>query len=534
MELGYFTAHRASRNNESKHGNNSSLSPIMAAKQMRSSSQKIAKIINEHKAQLKVMFDRYSNGLTNKIKLDGLTRMLKDRNILKKLSLVPEITKAFHKSSFTKDTPDSLTFDEFLQCIIRLANDLLSRKKKSKYQTAESRVSLFLAKLHLRPFPKEEELNSLSDVVSANNNQNNKDPNRKSIAADLSPKNMARNHDPNSIQMQFDYRLTEKQLDSEFDNYFSTGGFFSDAASSSTTTRSTPNTANTAPDIIQQQHHTTKVTQQHKNNNNGPMSPSFKNQHQTIQRKRNSNKRRQERSQSGHTMSPNKYVRALPPNRAPSGRGVGDIAGMKAHSTTSSNKRVKPSPLQKQQRPQRKTRRSYQEMYNNPSQLNNNGLMSPQQIPQQQQMMNMNINNNIHQSPMRGNNINNNNNQNMMNMYSPQIMQQQQMMSPQSMYNQQQQQQQYQDYGITQQSQQQPPQHYNDYYDQQYAQQQQQQHINNGYPVEYARQERELTDQIQHLTAQEQQIVNSIRQKQQNQLRAVQGRHRSNSYGQRR
>eukprot|EP01084_Bolivina_argentea_P127230 225054_1 len=125
-ELGYYI----NVSNNSRERTHGSMSPIIASKQMKSSSQKIAKVINEHKAQLKVIFDRYSNGLTNKIKLDGLTRMLKDRNILKKISLVPEITKAFHKSSFTKATPDSLTFDEFLQCIIRLANDLLSRKKK--------------------------------------------------------------------------------------------------------------------------------------------------------------------------------------------------------------------------------------------------------------------------------------------------------------------------------------------------------------------------------------------------------------------
>merc|ERR1712129_595892 len=38
----------------------------------------------------------------------------------------------------------------------------------------------------------------------------------------------------------FDYRLSEKQLDSEFDLYFNTGGFFSDANSSTTATSDIP------------------------------------------------------------------------------------------------------------------------------------------------------------------------------------------------------------------------------------------------------------------------------------------------------
>lgn len=210
-----------------------SMSPTMASRQMRNSSQKIAKIIGEHKAQLKVMFDRYSNGLTNKIKLDGLTRMLKDRNILKKITLIPEITKAFHKSSFTDKCPRSLNFDEFLQCIIRMANELLSRKKKLKYRYPESRVSLFLAKLHLRPFPKEEneKANTLSDVVA---HDKMTDPNKKSIGSELTQKM----NEENPAMNNFDYRLSEKQLDSEFDLYFNTGGFFSDANSSITGTAS--------------------------------------------------------------------------------------------------------------------------------------------------------------------------------------------------------------------------------------------------------------------------------------------------------
>merc|ERR1712154_272292 len=51
-ELGYFPESAQNPQKQRPHG---SMSPILAAKQMRSSSQKIAKIINEHKAQLKVM-----------------------------------------------------------------------------------------------------------------------------------------------------------------------------------------------------------------------------------------------------------------------------------------------------------------------------------------------------------------------------------------------------------------------------------------------------------------------------------------------
>merc|ERR1712130_752926 len=67
---------------------------------------------------------------------------------------------------------------------------------------------------------------------------------------------------------------------------------------------------------------------------------------------------------------------------------------------------------------------------------------------------------------------------------------------------------------------------YTDYYEPQ------QQH--NGYNEEYGRAEREqqITEQIHHLTEQEQQIVRNINQRQRSQLnRAVQPRHRANSYG---
>ena len=42
---------------------------------------------------------------SNKIKLDGISKMLKDRGILKTLHSIPEITKAFHKSKFNTNMP---------------------------------------------------------------------------------------------------------------------------------------------------------------------------------------------------------------------------------------------------------------------------------------------------------------------------------------------------------------------------------------------------------------------------------------------
>ena len=355
VELGQI-AGEATNVAASKKAKQSSMSPIKATRQMRSSSQKIAKIIGEHKAQLKVMFDRYSNGLTNKIKLDGLTRMLKDRNILKKISLVPEITKAFHKSSFTDKSPDSLTFDEFLQCIIRMANDLLSRKKKSKYKSAESRVSLFLAKLHLRPFPKENELDNLSNIVSKDKM---KDPNKKSIASELTPKiQVGHGGGDNGIQMQFDYRLSEKQLDSEFDLYFNTGGFFSDANSSVTGSADVAplNAANLA-------------TQQSKlsiNSGNqikaSPLSPSFK----KVQRKNQPNAAISKRLQRN-------------------GGGGGKQRVIK-------NKKVKPSPLQKKRKTKsskkvKNVRSSYQALHHQPAHIQSPSNMNGQR--QQQAMNNM-------------------------------------------------------------------------------------------------------------------------------------------------
>jgi len=453
----------------------SSMSPIMASRQMRSSSQKIAKIIGEHKAQLKVIFDRYSNGLTNKIKLDGLTRMLKDRNILKKISLVPEITKAFHKSSFSDKSPESLNFDEFLQCIIRMANDLLSRKKKSKYKSAESRVSLFLAKLHLRPFPKENELDNLSSIVSKDKMN---DPNKKSIGSELTPNNQINANGMPS--MQFDYRLSEKQLDSEFDLYFNTGGFFSDANSSVTgSTDVAPlNAANLA---------TNNLNNQNKAN---PLSPSFK-----------------------------KVQRTNKPNGAISKRLQRNVGKKRIVK----NKKVKPSPLMQKKRMTKSkkvknVRSSYQTLHHQPPPQNNmnmNGQL------RQQQMINNNMmyaqNEYAHQQPVPPS------------YGQPMQYQQQQqtMMSPNGSNPN------YMKPGYQRQS----SNSYSDYYEPQrqllhHHQQQQLQHNNMQSPqqVPYGGYNDGGRAMNHNLTEQEQQLVQSINQRQRNHLnRAVQQSHRTNS-----
>ena len=542
QELGYYVP--AKRD----HKSGSSMSPILASKQMKSSSQKIAKIINEHKAQLKVIFDRYSNGLTNKIKLDGLTKMLKDRNILKKLSLVPEITKAFHKSSFTKVTPDSLTFDEFIQCIIRLANDLLSRKKKSKYKTAESRVSLFLAKLHLRPFPKDDEVESLSHIVEKDRNQKGGSQ-PKTIAQDFSPNihaAMSKNpnaRDPHSVQMQYDYRLSEKQLDSEFDNYFNTGGFFSDANSHGNTqshTPSVPSSAGAGPVEDGNAHKMASNAMGGGNERVHAKSPKFKNGA--------ADHRRKQRSHSGHVVpSPQKQERGqhgqhgqhrpVPPNR----RAANDVhaARMKRGG---SHKRVKPSPFAKQGPKKRLS--SYQELYQS-----TNDPMTHQMA---QQRLAQEISHEIQRSPLRGNHAAHH-----QSMHSPLRQNQhykydnmqhgmaqqprQQMMSPtNSMYP--------QHHSFQQTVQQQPSQEYsqnasydmapqngyNDYYEpQQRVMQHPQAPMQHEQYQDYERQERELAHQIHHLTEQEQRVVRSIHQRQQSQLNRAVPRHRSNSYGRR-
>ncbi len=194
------------------------------------------------------------------------------------------------------------------------------------------------------------------------------------------------NNNSNNIQLQYDYRLTEKQLDSEFDNYFNTGGFFSDArsANSSTAQSSNMNTPNT-----NNKQNITQIKSQHKmviNNSNhnelGPLSPTFNNKANNK-----ANKNQLQRS-----------------------------------------KRVKPSPLQ--QRIKKKRISSYQSLYTN-------DLLSPQ-ITQTQI-----INDNNLQSPMR--NTNNSNTHYQMQMHSPlknnvyyqqQQQQQQGMMSPNGMYTQ--------------------------------------------------------------------------------------------------
>ncbi|ETO01757.1 hypothetical protein RFI_35681 [Reticulomyxa filosa] len=111
------------------------------------------------------------------ITLDGLTKLLKDKGLLNNLSLLPEITKAFHKSSFNDNTPNSLVFDEFLQCVLRLANEMLSRKKKEQYPTQESRVALLFEQLCVvSPLSKISSPPHIKDIISPkryNNNNNN-------------------------------------------------------------------------------------------------------------------------------------------------------------------------------------------------------------------------------------------------------------------------------------------------------------------------------------------------------------------------
>merc|ERR1739838_999432 len=74
-----------------------------------------------------------------------------------------------------------------------------------------------------------------------------------------------------------------------------------------------------------------------------------------------------------------------------------------------------------------------------------------------------------------------------------------------------------------------PPQQYNEYYDQRERMMQQPQApMQHEQYVDYERQERELANQINHLTAQEQRVVRSIPQRQQIQLnRAMPARNRS-------
>jgi len=519
-ELGYFLPQKsASRADGKRSSSQKQMSPILAAKQMRSSSQKIARIINEHKAQLRVIFDRYSNGLTHKIKLDGLTKMLRDRAILKKLSLVPEITKAFHKSSFTQVTPSSLSFDEFLQCIIRLANDLLSRKKKSKYKSAESRVSLFLAKLHLRPFPTDDGDNDNVPKVEAG----------KTIAAELAPNVGGSGKDGQDPAYQYDYRLSEKQLDSEFDHYFQTGSFFSGQQTDTTASKSqsvhsvaTEQSATHQPEI---------PTQPAQN----PTSPPFR-----KLRGLHGDRRQQGNAQGSPQLAKSGVRRnPRPPQYSNSAK------------RAAGSQRVKPSPFASRPSKAVKKKRftSYQEMHGGPQQH-----QSPQRKSYQDNEANM-------QSPERV--ASNSPNPYQMQMQSPQqvqamqrdngygqqgypqqthqqaMQQQYAMRSPErNMYPQAQlasperQQQQYMESGGSSYDIAAQQQGYGDYYEPQ------QQHApQRGYNEDIDRAERELQSQINHLTEQEQQVMRNIQQRQQSQLsRAMpppQQRHRSNSYNNR-
>ena len=216
------------------------MSAYKRAKQRQMDQKLVLKLLNEYKPALKILFDRYAKGHTQKITLEATTKMLKDRSLLnmKKLAhLIPEITKAFHRSSFEFKAPDHvgnidphfLNFDEFCQCILRLSNCLLSNKKKQKYTLQSTRLAYLFSRLNLK---------SLHGNTAADNNNNKskkKEHNKHELLnhqeelalglanGDVSGHFQTHAHE---LGLDMDYHFTEEQLDHDFDEFFQNGTYY--------------------------------------------------------------------------------------------------------------------------------------------------------------------------------------------------------------------------------------------------------------------------------------------------------------------
>lgn len=110
--------------------------------------RKIEKIIGEHSAKLKILFNQYKSGKSETINLSSFIQMLKQKKVLRKLSQLPLVTKAFHtaRGVHCADADLRLDFDDFCQALIK-SGTLIYDKKNHKYPDAPSKVYALLRRL---------------------------------------------------------------------------------------------------------------------------------------------------------------------------------------------------------------------------------------------------------------------------------------------------------------------------------------------------------------------------------------------------
>eukprot|EP00495_Collosphaeridae_sp_1-RS-2012_P008475 TRINITY_DN842_c0_g1_i2.p1 TRINITY_DN842_c0_g1~~TRINITY_DN842_c0_g1_i2.p1 ORF type:complete len:217 (+),score=55.40 TRINITY_DN842_c0_g1_i2:113-763(+) len=121
-------------------------SPDSAAK--REEKRKIDKIIGEQKVKLKILFNQYKSSKSDTINLSSFIQMLKQKKVLRKLSQLPLVTKAFHtaRGVHCADADLRLDFTDFCQALVK-SGMLIYAKKDHKYPSPPAKVNALFRRL---------------------------------------------------------------------------------------------------------------------------------------------------------------------------------------------------------------------------------------------------------------------------------------------------------------------------------------------------------------------------------------------------
>jgi len=121
-------------------------SPDSAAK--RGEKRKIDKIIGDNRAKLKILFNQYKSSKSDTINLSSFIQMLKQKKVLRKLSQLPLVTKAFHtaRGVHCADADLRLDFTDFCQALVK-SGMLIYAKKDHKYPSPPAKVNALFRRL---------------------------------------------------------------------------------------------------------------------------------------------------------------------------------------------------------------------------------------------------------------------------------------------------------------------------------------------------------------------------------------------------
>jgi len=131
-------------------------SPDSAAK--REAKRKLDKIIDDQKAKLKILFNQYKSSKSDTINLSSFIQMLKQKKVLRKLSQLPLVTKAFHtaRGVHCADADLRLDFSDFCQALVK-SGILIYARKDHKYPSPPAKVNaLFRRLLRLIQIPEDQ------------------------------------------------------------------------------------------------------------------------------------------------------------------------------------------------------------------------------------------------------------------------------------------------------------------------------------------------------------------------------------------